>query len=130
MSKRINFNFSDNLDKNIDIIKGPNLSINNENYEEINVQGRNGSLIVKDGTYKNKILSFELGILSESKQDLLNKIDDIIEWLTIIEDNKLFYDREDRYYIVKHIEFADIENKIYLFGKFTVNFVCSIFYYK
>lgn len=129
MSKRINFNFSDNLDKNIVIIKGPNLSINNENYEEINVQGRNGSLIVKDGTYKNKILSFELGILSESKQDLLNKIDEIIEWLTKIEDNKLFYDREDRYYIVKHIEFADIENKRYLFGKFTVNFICEPFYY-
>ena len=130
MIRKINFNLSDSDEKSIVIIKEPDISINNENYEEVRIDGRNGSLIIKDGTYKNKVLSFELGILSESKDDLSSKIDNIIDWLTIIKDNKLIYDREDRYYIVKHIEFGNIEHVIYRFGKFKINFICEPFSYK
>lgn len=126
----LDFNNSNNIEKSIQIIKGPDIQINNEIYEKIEVEGRNGSLTIKKGTYPDKVLSFRLAILSDSKEDLFNKIDNLIEWISLKNDNKLFYEIYDRYYIIKNIEIENIQNRLYLLGEFDINFICEPFAYK
>ena len=127
--RTLNFNHNNNIDKSIAIIKGPNISINNESYEKIEVEGRSGSLIIKKGTYPDKLLHFDLAILSNCKEDLFNKIDGLIDWKTDIKDNKLFYERHNRYYLIKNIKVNDIQNRLYLLGEFSIDFTCEPFMY-
>lgn len=126
----LSFNNSNNIEKSIAIIKGPNIQINNENYEKIEVEGRNGSLTINKGTYSDKVLTFSLAILSDSKEDLFDKIANLTEWISLKNENKLFYEIYDRYYIIKNIKIEDIQSRLYLLGEFNINFICEPFSYK
>lgn len=117
------------LDFKVLVTEGPPYVINNEEYEEIKVEGRNGSLLIKNRAYPDIKLQFKVRILSEDSLELYSLVDIISNWLTNITNNKLIYDREDVCYLVKKVEFGEIINEVQMGGEFELNFICEPFKY-
>lgn len=112
------------------VVEGPPEILAQEEYEEIEIEGRNGNLIVNKGIYKNIEKEFLLTTI-----DLDLDIDIIIEkikkWLFEIKDNKLLYAIDNRYNIVKKVIIEeDIKTSFEEYGDFKVKFLCEPFYYK
>lgn len=104
----------------------PPIYLSNENYSEYTVDGRNGSLIVNQGTYPDIKIPFDL-VLVKFK-DFYQSLDIVEDWLTNIEDNKLFYERADRCYKVKKVIKGDIKRQAYYGeGEFKATFLCEPF---
>lgn len=118
------FNNSTNLDLNLFLENYPSIPISNEEYEEIKVEGRNGSLYINKGTYEDKKITFTFTILSKH---IDIDFENIYEWLTDIEDNRLIFGRNDRCYKVKKILFGNLEKEFRSIGKFDTTFVCEPF---
>ena len=78
------FNGNRSLNLNLYLEKYPSIPITNEEYEEIQVEGRSGSLIINKGTYPDKKITFTFTILSPQIDIDFERI---YEWLTEIEDN-------------------------------------------
>ena len=97
-----------------------------EEYEEIIIEGRNGTLIENKGTFPNVEKSFILTTI-----DLDQDIDLIIEkikiWLFNIKDNKLLYAIPNRYNIVKKVVIEeDIKTTFEEYGDFKIKFLCEL----
>lgn len=58
----IYFNENKSLSLNLYLENYPSIPIANEEYEEVEVEGRNGSLTIKNGTYENKKLNFSFDL--------------------------------------------------------------------
>lgn len=103
----------------------PTIPCINEEVEEVNIEGRNGSLLIKKGTYKNRELSIKFKMLdSEYFWSRFNKAE---AWLSNITDNRLMYDRKDKCFIVKRVVFGDISKELRLYGEFEVTFIVEPF---
>lgn len=118
------FNENRSLNLNLYLEKYPSIPITNEEYEEIQVEGRSGSLIINKGTYPDKKITFTFTILSPQIDIDFERI---YEWLTEIEDNRLIFGREDRCYKVKKVNFKDIQKQFRTIGEFDVTFLCEPF---
>lgn len=103
----------------------PTIPCLNEDVEEVEVEGRNGSLIIKKGTYRNREINIRFKMLdSEFFWSRFKKAE---VWLSEINDNRLLYDRKDKCYIVKRVIFGDISKELKLFGEFEVTFIVEPF---
>lgn len=103
----------------------PNIPKAQEEYETYD--SKNGSIIFNKGTYNDITISFNLALV-HFKDNFWAKMDLIDEWLDDVVDNKLFYNRLDRYYIVKKVLKGDIKREAYYGeGEFKVSFLCSPF---
>ncbi|MBU3107134.1 phage tail protein [Clostridium gasigenes] len=120
----IYFNCNSSLDLNLKLEKYPSVPSSNEEYEEIKVDGRNGSLYINKGTYPNKTLSF---LFSEISNRIHVDLELLMVWLTEIEDNRLFYGRDDRVFIVKKIIKGDFEQEFRNLGNIKIDFICEPF---
>lgn len=120
----IKFNYRSNLDFNLKLENYPSVPQSNEEYEEIKVEGRSGSLILNKGTFPDKILPF---IFTQTSDDIHIELEKVIMWLTEIEDNRLFYGREDRVYIVKKVIIGDFAQEFKTFGNIEIKFICEPF---
>lgn len=120
----IYFNNERSLYLNLFLENYPSISITNEEYEEIKVEGRSGSLIINKGTYPDKKIPFTFTILSPQLEIDFERV---YEWLTEIEDNRLIFGREDRCYKVKKVNFKDIQKQFRTIGEFDVTFLCEPF---
>ena len=120
----IYFNWNNSLNLNLYLENYPSIPIANEEYEEIQVEGRNGSLIINKGTYPDKKIPFTFTILSP-KIDI--DFEKIYEWFTEIEDNRLIWGRSDRCYKVKKVIFGNIQKEFRTIGEFDVTFLCEPF---
>lgn len=118
------FNGNRSLNLNLYLENYPSIPISNEEYEEIQIEGRSGSLIINKGTYPDKKIPFTFTILS---QQIDIDFERIYEWLTEIEDNRLIFGREDRCYKVKKVNFKDIQKQFRTIGEFDVTFLCEPF---
>lgn len=118
------FNGERSLNMNLFLEEYPYIPISNENYEEVNVEGRNGSFIVNKGTYPNKKITFTFTILSSEIEIDFEKV---YEWLTEIKDNRLIFGREDRCYRVKKVIFGNIQKEFKNIGEFDTTFICEPF---
>lgn len=123
------FNGFDSLkDLGVGVTAYPAIPSLNENYEEYKVEGRNGSLIVKKGTYDNRQIKFNLVLRDFNDSNFWNKMDFIESWLTNIKDNRLFYDRLDKCFRVKNVIKDDIKRQAhYGEGEFEITFLCEPF---
>ena len=101
---------------------------NSEDVEEISIEGRNGSLTRKKGTFPDRNLDITFVLPHLDKNEMYEKIEEILDWLENIEDNKLVI-REDRYYIVKSVSYGDITTQALRFYEITINFVLKPFAY-
>lgn len=117
------FNSRHSLDLNLKLKSYPSIPQSTEEYEEIEIEGRNGTLILNKGTYKNKQITFNFTRLSDSFLDF----DDVYYWLNNINDKRLIWGRRDRCYIVKKIVYGDIQQEYETIGNFDVTFMCEPF---
>lgn len=125
------FNNKDSLkDLGIGVASLPSIPFSLEDIKEYKIQGRNGSLIRKYGTYQDRKIVFDLVVINYS--DSAKAYNTISKWLYEIEDNKLFYDKEDVYFKVKNISIDGLQKKaFYGEGLFKVTFIVEPFlYYK
>lgn len=104
------------------------LSPNTEEIETISIESRNGSLTRKKGTYPDRELEVTFVIPNLSKEELYYKIEEIVDWLEDIEDNRLMIN-DHRYYKVKHVSYGDITSQMMLFHEITVKFTLEPFQY-
>lgn len=104
------------------------LSPNTEEIETISIESRNGSLTRKKGTYPDRELEVTFVIPNLSKEELYYKIEEIVDWLEDIEDNRLMIN-DHRYYKVKHVSYGDITSQMMLFHEITVKFTIEPFQY-
>lgn len=114
---------------NITVLEGPPTEINTEEYEEIEVEGRSGNLIINKGTYPDIIKEFLVSILVDESQEIYDLQDSIEDWLYNITNNRLIYDRLDRCYIVKRVITEDIATNFEGLGDFKIKFLCEPFKY-
>ena len=129
MEKKLIFNNICSEELGIIVVEGPPEVLAQEEYEEIIIEGRNGTLIENKGTFPNVEKSFILTTI-----DLDQDIDLIIEkikiWLFNIKDNKLLYAIPNRYNIVKKVIIEeDIKTTFEEYGDFKIKFLCEPFYY-
>jgi phage-related protein len=96
-----------------------------EEVEEVENGSRNGSLLIKKGRYKNRELSIKFKMLDSDYFWSRYKKAEL--WLTDITDNRLFYDRKDKCYIVKLVIIGDISKELRLYGEFEVTFIVEPF---
>lgn len=120
----IYFNNNTSINLNLFLENYPSIPIANEDYEEIPVEGRNGTLFINKGTYPNKVVPFVFTILSE---EIEVDFDKVYEWLTEIEDNRFVFGRIDRCYIVKKVIWGDLQKEFRSIGEFSVDFVFEPF---
>lgn len=93
------FNNNSNLDMNLYITDYPEISLNNEIYEEQPIEGRNGSLYVDLNYYKDRHLTFSFDLKGS---DLEDKIYKVKKWLYEINDNRLIFNN-NKCYLVKKV---------------------------
>lgn len=122
----IKFNHESSLGLDLKMTKYPSVPLNNEEYETINVEGRMGSLYINKGTYHDVELTFLFTVESE---DIQLSLDRIKEWLADYSDNRLWYGREDKVFIVKKIIIGDFAQEFVTFGEIKVQFICDPFLY-
>lgn len=113
------------------VVEGPSEILAQEEYEEVEVEGRNGKLIINKGSYPNINKSFKLTSMTyEDDTEIELMIENINNWLFNVTDNKLLYAYDNRYNIVKKVVLSeDVKTTFEEFGDFTVNFICEPFYY-
>lgn len=123
------FNNKKNTDLGIQVVKRPNIPIPERNIELKSLKGRDGSLTRDYKTYNDIKISVSLNFIS-GENDFINKGAEIVDWLYNINDNKLIFSDNDKfYYKVKKIECKDIERSLTVIGKFIVTFVCDPYKY-
>ena len=129
MEKKLIFNNICSEELGIIVVEGPPEVLAQEEYEEIIIEGRNGTLIENKGTFPNIEKSFILTTI-DLDQDIDLMIEKIKMWLFNIKDNKLLYAIPNRYNIVKKgvIE-EDIKTTFEEYGDFKIKFLCEPFYY-
>ena len=125
-----NLYFNNIYANNIDVFvsQTPSIPLTTEQYEEIQIEGRNGKLIRNKGTYADKQISIKFKIV-KARENYYYKLDKVIDWLTNIKDNRLILGRDDRCLLVKKVVLGDITRENNLYGEFTVNFICKPFWY-
>ena len=118
------FNNNSSLSLNLFLEAYPSVPITTEEYEEIKVEGRSGNLIINKGTYPDKKITFSFTFLSPQIEI---DFDNVYQWLTEIEDNRLIWGRSDRCYLVKKVVLGDLQKEFKSIGEFDVTFICEPF---
>ena len=129
MEKKLIFNNICSEELGIIVVEGPPEVLAQEEYEEIIIEGRNGTLIENKGTFPNVEKSFILTTI-DLDQDIDLMIEKIKMWLFNIKDNKILYAIPNRYNIVKKVVIEeDIKTTFEEYGDFKIKFLCEPFYY-
>lgn len=103
----------------------PSIPVAEEEYETYD--SKNGAIILNKGSYKDITITFNLCLI-HFKDNFWYKMDLIEDWLNNIQDNRLFYNRLDRHWVVKKVIKNNIKrNAFYGEGEFQVSFICSPF---
>ena len=128
--KQLVFNNIISSDLGIVVVEGSPEILTQEVYKKIDVEGRNGSLIVNQGYYKDIEKKFLLTTVEHFEEDEIpDMIQKVKDWLFNIEDSRLLYSHPDRYNIVKKVVTGDIKTSLEEYGDFEVTFICEPFYY-
>lgn len=105
----------------------------NEVVENIEIEGRNGSLTVKQGYYQDRIIDLNFVLkreFNESIKDFYLKIDAIQEWLLSGAKDLTIYLKPNKVLKAKNIVLSDMTpNNVFFLG-FTATIVCEPFFYE
>jgi predicted phage tail component-like protein len=125
------FNNKDSY-KDLDLlfVETPAVPISIENTENISVEGRNGTLTRKLGTFNDKVIKVQFR-LNTKDEKYYRKIDEIILWLTNVGNkNMTFSFDKERKYVVKSVTGVEsIQRQLEWYGDFEVQFICDSFKY-
>ena len=129
--KQLKFNDTIATDLGIIVVEGASEVLAQEVYEAIEVEGRNGSLIVNKGYYKDLERTFLLTTVEHFEEDEIQEVvDKLKNWLLNVRVNKLYYVYQDRYNIVKKVIVGDIKTSLEEYGDVEVTFICEPFYHR
>lgn len=104
----------------------------NEVVESIDVEGRNGSLTVKQGYYQDRIIELNFMLKrgnNESIEDFYIKIDAIQEWLLSGAKDLIIYLKPSKVLKAKNIALSDMTPNNIFFLEFTATVTCEPFFY-
>lgn len=119
------FNRSYATDFNLLVSEYPSIPSINEEIEEVLIPNRSSSLTIKKNEYRDREIKFKLRMVDI--EYFWEEIDAIKVWLSDIKDNKLYYDREDRYFVVKRVIVGDIFKELKMYGEFEITFIVKPF---
>ena len=106
----------------------------NEVIENIEVNGRNGSLTIRNGNYLDRVIPFKftvLRLLNEPIEQFIDRVDNALNWLELEGNNELItYLRPNKKYIVKAINKGEIEIENSRFINIEGEFICEPFIYE
>lgn len=118
------FNGCSSLDMNLRLTEYPVIPQLNEEYEEVKIDGRSGTLYINKGTYENRAITCNFTLTSNNYNLDFDKVD---EWLSDIEDNRFFIDRQDRCFRVVKVLKGDTQKEFRSLGSFPVTFIVEPF---
>lgn len=105
----------------------------NEVIENIDVEGRNGSLTIRHGNYLDRVIPFKITLvrhLNEPIEAFIDRADTVLNWLELEDSNELItYLRPSKKYIVKAINKSDIEIENSRIINIEGEFICDPFMY-
>lgn len=104
----------------------------NEVVESIDVEGRNGSLTVRQGYYQDRIIDLNFMLKrgnDESIEDFYLKIDAIQEWLLSGAKDLIIYLKPSKVLKAKNIVLSDMTPSNVFFLEFTATVTCEPFFY-
>lgn len=114
------------------LLKSMTIPSSNEQIEEVEVEGRNGSLTIKNGTYENKKLNFSFDLKrkrNENYIDFQNRID-YVEYLLDIEKGELIiFNRLNKVFNIKYLT-KDIIMESDINANVDINVICEPFMYE
>lgn len=119
------FNRSYATDFNLLVSEYPSIPSINEEIEEVLIPNRSSSLTIRKNEYRDREIKFKLKMVDI--EYFWEEIDAIKVWLSDIKDNKLYYDREDRYFEVKRVIIGDIFKELKMYGEFEITFIVKPF---
>lgn len=106
---------------NLYVSSPPSIPQVQEDYEEVEVEGRNDKLIISKSTYKRDNIKISFSLIDKS--DYITSLDNALDYLLDYTENVLKIDRLDRYYAVKKVIVGDITREYLSKGSFDVEFV-------
>ena len=118
------FNGCSSLDMNLRLTEYPVIPQLNEEYEEVKIDGRSGTLYINKGTYENRVITCNFTLTSTNYNLDFDRVD---EWLHDIEDDRFFIDRTDRCFRVVKIIQGDTQKEFRSLGSFPVTFIFEPF---
>lgn len=119
------FNRNNATDFNLLVSEYPSIPSINEEIEEVLIPNRNSLLTIRKNEYRDRQIKFKLKMIDI--EYFWEEIDAIKVWLSDIKDKKLYYDREDRYFVVKRVIVGDIFKEIKMYGEFEITFIVKPF---
>lgn len=114
------------------LLKSMSIPSSNEEIEEVEVEGRNGSLTIKNRTYKNKKLNFSFDLKRKRNEnciDFQNRIDYIEDLLDIKKGELIIFNRPDKIFSIKHLT-KDINMENDIIANVDINVICEPFMYE
>ena len=128
MIQDYNFYFNCYYTKDLGLILSeyPNIPALIENIKETEIEGRDGILIEKLGTFQNRKISCTFKIIDD--QEYNKKLAIIKSWIRNIKENKL-YINNDKYFLVENVEADEIRRELGKEAEITINFICKPFLY-
>lgn len=116
------------------LLDAPSIPALNEDVEEVEVDGRNGALTIKKGTYRDRVIPLSFTVIRkfyEDTESFISRVDNAINWLDDVNNTNLItYLRPNKKYIVKRVvkDVVEIENSKMI----TINteFICEPFMYE
>lgn len=117
------------------LLENLSIPIINENVENVEVEGRNGTLTAKGGGFSDRIIPFRFTLIrknSENIEDFIERIDLVNNWLEISTTSMslVTYLRPNKKYIVKSISKSIVEIENARMISIEGEFVCDPFLYE
>lgn len=119
------FNNNSSLDLDLYITDYPSIELNNEVYEEHQIEGKNGSEYTDLGYYKDRKLPFSFDLRGN---DLEERIEKVKTWLRNINDNRLIFN-SNKCRIVKKVLLNSFKQINVHLAELEVEFIVDPFLY-
>ena len=104
----------------------------NEVIEEIEIEGRNGTLTERKGYYNNRNITIQFSLKRKILEDFEQfslRLEEVMNWLRVFNKDLILYNSPNRVYKVKDIVLGEIETDNAIFYNFEAIFTCEPFSY-
>ena len=119
------FNNNSNLDMNLYITDYPEIELNNEVYEEQEIEGKNGSVYIDLGYYKDRTLPFSFDLKGNNLEE---RMENVKAWLRNINDNRLRFN-SNKCRVVKKILMNSFKQVAVNLAELEATFIVDPFLY-
>lgn len=120
--------YGTSIEFGIRFLEFPVFDCGEEIIESKSIPGRAGALSIRTGRYTDSSITNNIEFTCEAVEDYEAKLEGIKKW--ILQSGKVSYsDSQDKYYVVKKVEFGSIKRKYGTIGNINFTFICEPFAY-